>query len=228
MNTTDNSDWESSFSQILNRTKHNLNRINQRYAPSSGPPTAVDLNVLAPRGVINNENVNQNSMLLDRFSKTDTFLQRTDPVRNNSSNNTGGGTDPNLLERLIRIEEQHRATESATNSRLSNIENNIEVALTRSERSSNQMKELEHSIMQINSKLSTMNGFIELLQNENESKRSVMSKMDHWIRQVQNNTAVFQCTGTSTHPHIIAISNPFMLLFRVKYGAKMLTIRWKR
>jgi TolA-binding protein len=88
------------------------------------------------------------------------------------------------LERLIRIEEQHRAAESASNSRLLRLENNVEMALSRTEKSSQQMKDLEQTVMQLNSKLSTLNGFMELLQGENESKRSAISKMDHWIRQV--------------------------------------------
>jgi hypothetical protein len=179
--TGDGSDWESSFSQILNRTKHNLNRINSRYAPGV-TPASLDTSVLAPsRGVINNENVNQNALLMDRFSKTDAFLQRPEPSR---STNVGGTTDPNILERLIRIEEQHRAAESASNSRLLRLENSVEMALSRSEKSSQQMKDLEQTVMQLNSKLSALNGFMELLQGENESKRSAIAKMDHWIRQV--------------------------------------------
>ncbi|KAJ1440239.1 hypothetical protein B484DRAFT_415595, partial [Ochromonadaceae sp. CCMP2298] len=43
-------DWESSFYQIVNRTKQNLNRINQRHAPPGS-------DVLAPRS--NNENVRE-------------------------------------------------------------------------------------------------------------------------------------------------------------------------
>lgn len=178
----ESSDWESSFSQILNRTKHNLNRINSRYAPGVAP-TLQDTSVLAPRGVVNNENVHQNSLLLDRFSKTDTFL-RSDASNRGPAGQQSISFDPNMLERLIRIEEQHRAAESASNSRLLNIETAIETALSRSDRSSQQLKDLEHSVSQLNSKLSSVNGFIELLQGENESKRMLISKMDHWIRQV--------------------------------------------
>lgn len=174
----ENSDWESSFSQILNRTKHNLNRINQRYAPSAAGP--IECNILAPRGSVNNENtINQPSLLLDRFNKTDTYLQRpAEPARA-----PVGNVDSNILERLIRIEEQQRATESASNSRLVNIEKSIENALNGFQRASQQMNDLEHSISQLQNKFSNMNGFVELLQNENDSKRNVISKMDHWIRQ---------------------------------------------
>lgn len=176
------SDWESSFSQILNRTKHNLNRINSRYAPGVAP-TLQDTSLLAPRGVINNENVHQNSLLLDRFSKTDTFL-RTEGGGRGAAMAPAGPIDAGVLERLIRIEEHHRASESATNSRMSSLENALEMAVSRSDRSSQQMKDLEHSVMLLNTKLSAVNGFIELLQGENESKRTVISKMDNWIRQV--------------------------------------------
>lgn len=181
-NTSTGSDWESSFSQILNRTQHNLNRINSRYAP--GVTTSLDAGVLAPRGAVNNENMNQNSLLLDRFNKTDTYLQRPDTQIGGSASSGHSHSDPSMLERLIRIEEQNRASESATNARLSHIENNIEASLARNERASQQMKDLEQSVMQLNSKLSTVNGFIEVLQSENESKRNTISKMDHWIRQV--------------------------------------------
>ena len=181
INTADSADWESSFSQILNRTKHNLNRINQRYAP----PTAgsIDTTILQPRGSINNENnFAQPSLLLDRFGNTsNTYIQRP-PEPQKQANPIS--VDTAILERLNRIEEQLRASENTSSHRLSNLDSSIESAVKGYGRSTQQVQDLEHTISQLQNKITPLNGFVEVLQSENDSKRTVISKMDHWIRQV--------------------------------------------
>ena len=180
---TDNSDWESSFSQILNRTKHNLNRINQRYAP----PT--ESSILASRGFVNNENaINQQSLLLDKFNKPDTFLQQQQqrPVLESKSSSGDLNASAMLMERLARLEEQQRATESSSAFRISTMEKNLESALKAVDRSAQETKDLNHNILQLQGKISTLNGFVEMLQADNDSKRNVISKMDSWIRQVSS------------------------------------------
>lgn len=179
----DGGDWESSFSQILNRTKHNLNRINQRYAPPSAG--TIDSSILQPRGQINNENtVNQHSLLLDRFSNTsNTYIQQR-PVE--SKPPAASSIDTSVLERLARIEEQLRQSENASSHRLANLDMSIESAVKGYGRSNQQVQDLEHTVSQLQNKITTLNGFVEVLQSENDSKRTVISKMDHWIRQVRN------------------------------------------
>ena len=185
---TDNSDWESSFSQILNRTKHNLNRINQRYAP----PT--ESSILASRGFVNNENaINQQSLLLDKFNKPDTFLQQQQqrPVLESKSSSGDLNASAMLMERLARLEEQQRATESSSAFRISTMEKNLESALKAVDRSAQETKDLNHNILQLQGKISTLNGFVEMLQADNDSKRNVISKMDSWIRQVSSQRCFF-------------------------------------
>lgn len=177
----DGGDWESSFSQILNRTKHNLNRINQRYAPPSAG--AIDSSILQPRGQINNENtVNQHSLLLDRFSNTsNTYIQQR-PLE--SKQPASSSIDTSVMERLARIEEQLRQSENVSSHRLANLDLSIESAVKGCGRSNQQVQDLEHTVNQLQNKITTLNGFVEVLQSENDSKRTVISKMDHWIRQV--------------------------------------------
>ena len=182
-NAGDGADWESSFSQILNRTKHNLNRINQRYAPPTA--SSIDTAILQPRGQFNNENaLNQQSILLDRFSHTsNTYLQQRQPEpRSKQPTST---IDTSVLERLNRLEEQLRASENASSHRLSNLDLSIESAVKGCSRSNQQVQDLEHTVTQLQNKITTLNGFVEVLQSENDSKRTVISKMDHWIRQVK-------------------------------------------
>jgi hypothetical protein len=183
----DVSDWESSFSQILNRTKHNLNRINQKYAPTSND------NILAPRNSVNNENItNSSSLLLEKFNSTNTFLNQPrilsssidGALSKTGANQNNNARDTQINDRLTRLEEQQRANESAANARLSSIEKSVEAILRAVDRSALETKEVSHNVMNLQSKYSTVNGLVELLQHENDSKRGIVSKMDSWIRQV--------------------------------------------
>lgn len=192
MISVDNNEWESSFTQILNRTKNNLNRINQRYAPT--------LIIDKPSNYTNNY-FNNNENIVNQ-GNSNGLLEKTPLIHNKSyhTNNTSKPTtnmhhktvhdmnlnDNSIYERITRLEEQQRSSDSHINHRLNQLEKSYENIYHIVDKSSIEMKDLDRNIMQLQSKLSTTNGLLDVLQNENDSKRSVISKMDSWIRQVMN------------------------------------------
>lgn len=186
----DHTEWETSFNQILNRTKNNLNRINQRYAPSPMmdnpiiadlPFTSNSINNMNSMNAINNENIqlnnNQRTSLLEKkfttaMSDTSSYLK---PKMNY--------IDTSLYERVARLEENQRSSDSSIIHRITQLEKSLESINHIIDKTNIDMKDNNRNVLQLQSRLNTMNGLMELLQNDNESKRLVITKMDSWSRQ---------------------------------------------
>jgi hypothetical protein len=186
----DHTEWETSFNQILNRTKNNLNRINQRYAPSpiienpiisDLPFTSNSINNINGMNTINNENMqsnnNQRTSLLEKkftsaMSDTSSYLK---PKMNY--------IDTSLYERVARLEENQRSSDSSIIHRISQLEKSLESINNTIDKSNIEMKDINRNVLQLQSRLNTTNGLMELLQNDNESKRLVITKMESWSRQ---------------------------------------------
>lgn len=186
----DHTEWETSFNQILNRTKNNLNRINQRYAPSPMienpiisdlPFTSNSINNINSMNTINNENMqlnnNQRTSLLEKkftsaMSDTSSYLK---PKMNY--------IDTSLYERVARLEENQRSSDSSIIHRITQLEKSLESINNTIDKSNIEMKDINRNVLQLQSRLNTTNGLMELLQNDNESKRLVITKMESWSRQ---------------------------------------------
>ena len=186
----DHTEWETSFNQILNRTKNNLNRINQRYAPSpmienpiisNLPFTSNSINNINSMNTINNENMqlnnNQRTSLLEKkftsaMSDTSSYLK---PKMNY--------IDTSLYERVARLEENQRSSDSSIIHRITQLEKSLESINNTIDKSNIEMKDINRNVLQLQSRLNTTNGLMELLQNDNESKRLVITKMESWSRQ---------------------------------------------
>lgn len=186
----DHTEWETSFNQILNRTKNNLNRINQRYAPSPMienpiisdlPFTSNSINNINSMNTINNENIqvnnNQRTSLLEKkftsaMSDTSSYLK---PKMNY--------IDTSLYERVARLEENQRSSDSSIIHRITQLEKSLDSINNTIDKSNIEMKDINRNVLQLQSRLNTTNGLMELLQNDNESKRLVITKMESWSRQ---------------------------------------------
>jgi len=188
----DHTDWETSFNQILNRTKNNLNRINQRYAPSSidNPLIASDIpfastsnNTMNKMNTFNNDNSqmntnnNQRTSLLEK--KFTTSMNETSSYLKPKMNYI----DTSLYERVARLEENQRSGDDSIIQRINQLEKSLESINNIIDKTNMEIKDNNRNILQIQHRLNTTNGLLELLQNDNESKRIVISKMDNWIRQ---------------------------------------------
>ena len=110
-------EWDSSFNQILNRTKNNLNRINQRYAPSLSD------NILLSNS-FNNENININNNLKSYNSSNNSrekkdFTHISEPKSySNYQQNENNLTLLKVHERLARLEENQEELTEKKNQRI--------------------------------------------------------------------------------------------------------------
>jgi len=182
--TTDNSDWETSFNQILNRTKNNLNRINQRYAPSPiENPIVTELPFASNISNINNININHNENTHNQRSSMEKKLANSISDTSSYLKSKVNYIDISLYERVARLEENQRSNDSSLIHRLTQLEKSMDTIHNTSDKATIEMKDVDRKVVQVQSKLNTMNGMMELLQNDNESKQLVISKMDSWIRQ---------------------------------------------
>jgi hypothetical protein len=192
-------EWENSFTQILSRTKTNLNRINQRYAPTSAsvdslptPPNYGFDQIGLGRGStqLDGQQQSQNAPRYNNYSN----LQNHNPVSNimldqsvsysKPSGNMNNNQDVlySLMERIARLEETQQS--SSTNAhRLLAVEKSLADLTSNLSASFHDMKEVQRNILSLQNKTAVSSGVIEVIQHDNDSKRSVISKMDSWIRQ---------------------------------------------
>ncbi|KAJ1433298.1 hypothetical protein B484DRAFT_14650 [Ochromonadaceae sp. CCMP2298] len=149
--------WEASFDKIMSRTKLDMNKVNDRYAPSSQ-------GVLTQR-VSNNEN------LMDKY----TTIEEETYARPSSR-------DMSVLERLARLEEVQRV-EGVSAQRISLLEQNLDRTSRALDRSTADAKDLERSVLQYQSKLGVVNGLVDSMRAENDAKRSLLAKLEASARQ---------------------------------------------
>lgn len=186
---TREADWDSSFNQILNRTKQNLNRINQRYAPSSDLTASYNL-PLAPT-VINNENRYSRSNVYESSNQNpliNTYAMNKPQFTPKVTENENDGLIFSLIERISKLEASEQAN-ATTAQRLTNIEKSLADINSSISASFHDMKEIQRNILSLQNKSAVTSGIIEVIQHDNDSKRGVISKMDSWIRQ--GNTYIY-------------------------------------
>eukprot|EP01038_Epipyxis_sp_PR26KG_P004463 gene4463-6311_t len=199
-----NNDFESSFTQILNRTKQNLDRINQKYAitnnnnftttSSNASQLSIQPMLLAQSTLQSQINAPESSEWKKRvesyenISSNDINKQNnyhSNPIYSNNSilndiknsNNDYSDIISKLTSRIDKLE--------AAQIKSNNFESSIESMNKNYDKIYNESKETHHILSQIQMKVSINGSQIEVLQTENDSKRNMLSRMDSWMRQFE-------------------------------------------
>lgn len=179
-----NPDWESSFTNILNRTKQNLSRINNRYAPPGGDNLTSSYPPPGNENRMNNTASSQN--IFGAKSGGQNKVDASGNIINNSAGGGGGNTSEDalfhLMDRINRIEQERRSEQPILHKYVM-LEKTVDNLQKQVDVSQSDNKELQRTVNQLSGKLALANGVIETLQSDNDAKRGVISKMDSWIRQ---------------------------------------------
>lgn len=177
---------ESSFAEILNRTQQNLNRINQRYAPSSNLPVGGSV----PTSSLLLAAQDPNSTLLrDRLAGRDltntphsfrtpaSFPNK--PATNSISINEDILRD--MLERITALESKKSEDQSLLHrvDRLEKLLANHESSL---DHLTYESKDLQRQTSHLQSRISNMEMVYEANKTEHEIRRATNAKIDHWIK----------------------------------------------
>lgn len=194
----------TSFDQILNRTRNNIQRISKKYSsdnvnPLSSPGLAgrspirspatlrkygLSMGGTAAMAQTPNENVNANSAVSDsnHMGNSTTLI----PGVEASLDEFKGG----LLARLSRLERVHAEVSTDGDSTIGNLvrkvsqlESTVEEMKGKLDTQAGDMKEMQRLISQNSNTLLRQNGQVNALLLENDNRVALFGKLDGWVRQ---------------------------------------------
>ena len=187
-------DWESSFSQILNRTKHNLDKINKKYArppPFSAPfqsenkpdSTHTHDSLYQSHNNSNNNYVSEEkSEFYSQQASEQEFLGHGKQNLNDSHEYVKVNASPVTVDPAF-VENLHRRLETIE----VQLNPNKQVEEQELSQKTGQLLELCTSLnkttQQLQSQLHSTQMNLDLLQSDCESRRSFQSQIEHWMRQ---------------------------------------------
>lgn len=156
-----NAEWESSFKQVLQRTKQNINLISQRYSQS-------DIVELPLRSGQNVSNVPPPPISPTRKP------QRSNLVSIDSD------TLNMILQRLAKLEERRMEGGEV---RLTAVEQTVENLRKLADSTTIEVQDSQRAALQLGNQITRQGGLLEVLQQDIDARRSVVSRMDSWARQ---------------------------------------------
>ena len=194
----------TSFDQILNRTRNNIQRISKKYSsdnvnPLSSPALTgkspvrtpanyrkygVNFDGSATKAEPYNENNNANADVGESggVNKTTTLIPG---VEANLDEFKGG-----LLARISRLERVHAEVSTDGDSTIANLvrkisqlENTVDEMKGKLDTQSGDMKEMQRLISQNSNTLLRQNGQVNALLLENDNRVALFGKLDGWVRQ---------------------------------------------
>lgn len=211
-------EWESSFQQIVDRTKHNLNRINQKYAPRTGTQSASSAGKLlkGSENVLRQSNSGPASLLHEKFLARSAALSATQ--RQQLGGDEFGEGDENLsgvLQRLERLEEArqqqvHHAADGG--SKVAELERTVQSLLGAVEQLQAQSKDSERAVHQLQQRVDRVQSCCDALQEAHDSRKHTMSKLDSWVRQVSADGIIRFIPVPRNQDSIVAPELPLLLV----------------
>jgi hypothetical protein len=192
---------ESSFAQILNRTQQNLNRINQRYAPSSGlstvnqnvpsryfskrEPSTSDFSVVSSNYPVGKEN--------DRFGKNTSSNLIKPQFSTSQSQQTQPSNPPyqpnrdiiqELCDRLVLLEA--RMNEDTLNTRkVEQLQKLVQQHESLHITQQQEIKDLQRTLQQTQSRVATLETFVDTIRLESETNRLQSHKLELWMKDTE-------------------------------------------
>lgn len=177
---------ESSFAQILNRTQQNLNRINQRYAPSSvssqsasllGGPAASSAGVsLIGAG----SSADGPGLLRERLAGKD-LTNRPGPKAALNTVTINEDILRDILERLTTLESK-RSEDHGVLQRVERLEKLLSNHDSALDHLTYESKDVQRQTTHLQSRISSMEMLYEANKTEAETRRAANAKIDHWIK----------------------------------------------
>lgn len=199
------SEWESSFTQILSRTKQNLNRINQRYSSIALPPS-FPISKNETSEIPSHEVKPFNSLVPSQVLYSERKYQSSPPRILNGGNkhfimdvNSDEKIDheQKLLDRLsekLISQIQHQLLKSPDQAQNFPRSKEYEALQDQLRALSESNDSLQKEVRNLTSKLSACSGAVEALtfsqkerdkdrDRDRESGRGAISKLESWVRQ---------------------------------------------
>lgn len=177
---------DSSFAHILNRTQQSLNRINQRYAPSSNLPIG---GMVSPSSSLIAVPDPNSDLLRDRLAGrdlTNTPLKFRSPApvpMKPTTNSISINEDilRDMLERITALESKKSEDQSVLQrvERLEKLLSNHDSSI---DHLTYESKDLQRQTNHLQSRISNMEMLYEANKTEHETRRAANAKIDHWIK----------------------------------------------
>lgn len=175
---------ESSFAQILNRTQQNLNRINQRYAPSNvisqsaiggSSSSAGGVSLIGPISSADGP-----SLLRERLAGKDLTNR---PGQKAALNTVTINEDilRDILERLTTLESK-RSDDHGVVQRVERLEKLLSNHDSALDHLTYESKDVQRQTTHLQSRISSVEMLYEANKTEHETRRAANAKIDHWIK----------------------------------------------
>lgn len=174
---------ESSFAQILNRTQQNLNRINQRYAPSSvssqsaigGSSSSAGVSLIGP-----STSAEGASLLRERLAGKD-LTNRPGQKAALSTVTINEDILRDILERLTTLEAK-RSDDHGVLQRVERLEKLLSNHDSALDHLTYESKDVQRQTTHLQSRISSVEMLYEANKTEHETRRAANAKIDHWIK----------------------------------------------
>jgi len=172
-----NAEWESSFKQVLQRTKQNISLISQRYAQSD----IVEFPLRAGSGGVR-PTPGVTSYLPTGASQQQ--QQSSSPSRRQQPRGNLVSIDADtlnmILQRLAKLEERRL---EGGETRLAAVEQTVENLRKTTDATVIELQDAQRAALQLGNQITRQSGLLEVLQQDVDARRSVVSRMDSWARQ---------------------------------------------
>ena len=194
----------TSFDQILNRTRNNIQRISKKYStdnvnPLSSPALAGRSPIRTP-STLRKYGVNMDGSTISAESHNENNHVNAGTDDNSNFNNKKTlipGVEANLdefkgglLARMSRLERVHAEVSTDGDStvanlmrKISQLENTVDEMKGKLDTQAGDMKEMQRLISQNSNNLLRQNGQVNALLLENDNRVALFGKLDGWVRQ---------------------------------------------